>query len=237
MLFRSRDNMSYLEHCKYRGFDGVMIACVDFYDPQVVELVNSNIPLVTIDHVFENRSSIMSDNVGGMQQLLEYAYAKGHRKIAYIHGQEADVTKERLVSFYQTAEKLGLEIPAEYVKEARYRDSAGTDKCTRELLALDNPPTCILYPDDFASLGGLNAIAEMGLKVPDDISVMGYDGIRISRHLTPKLTTFKQDTKNIGGMAGEKLISLIENPSSAITEQIVIKGEVYEGGSVRQIDK
>lgn len=234
---KGRNNMSYLEHCKYRGFDGVMIACVDFYDPQVVELVRSNLPLVTIDHVFNNRISVMSDNVGGMQQLVEYVYSMGHRKIAYIHGLDSAVTRERLASFYHTAEKLGLEIPDEYIKEAPYRDSEGTGKRTKELLELKNPPTCILYPDDFASLGGLNAIAEMGLRVPEDISVVGYDGIRISRHLSPKLTTLKQDTKSIGGKAGEKLISLIEHPKSTLIEQIVIKGEVFEGGSVRRILK
>jgi len=232
---KGRNHMSYLEHCKYRGFDGVMIACVDFFDPQVVELVRSNLPLVTIDHVFNNRISVMSDNVGGMQQLVEYVYAMGHRKIAYIHGADSAVTRERLASFYHTAETLGLEIPDEYIKEAPYRDSVGTGERTKELLRLSDPPTCILYPDDFASLGGLNAISELGLRVPEDISVVGYDGIRISRHLSPKLTTLKQDTKSIGGKAGEKLISLIEHPKSTLIEQIVIKGEVYEGGSVRKI--
>lgn len=232
---KGRNHMSYLEHCKYRGFDGVMIACVDFFDPQVVELVRSNLPLVTIDHVFNNRISVMSDNVGGMQQLVEYVYSMGHRKIAYIHGADSAVTRERLASFYHTAEKLGLEITDEYIKEAPYRDSVGTGERTGELLRLSDPPTCILYPDDFACLGGLNAISEMGLRVPEDISVVGYDGIRISRHLSPKLTTLKQDTKSIGGKAGEKLISLIEHPKSTLIEQIVIKGEVYEGGSVNKM--
>lgn len=232
---KGRNHVSYLEHCRYRGFDGVMIACVDFYDPQVVELVRSNLPLVTIDHMFNNRISVMSDNVGGMQQLVEYVYSRGHRKIAYIHGADSAVTRERLTSFYHTAEKLGLEVPDEYIKEAPYRDSWGTGERTKELLKLKNPPTCILYPDDFASLGGLNAISELGLRVPEDISVAGYDGIRISRHLSPKLTTLKQDTKSIGIKAGEKLISLIEHPKSTIIEQIVIKGEVYEGGTVRKI--
>ena len=229
---KGRSHVSYLEHCRYRGFDGVMIACVDFYDPQVMELVRSNLPLVTIDHVFNNRISVMSDNVGGMQQLLEYVYSQGHRRIAYIHGADSAVTRERLASFYHTAEKLGLEVPDEYIKEAPYRDSWGTGERTKELLRLKTPPTCILYPDDFASLGGLNAIAELGLRVPEDISVAGYDGIRISRHLSPKLTTLKQDTKSIGSKAGEKLISLIEHPKSTIIEQIVIKGGVYEGGTV-----
>lgn len=231
-----RQQMSYLEHCRYRGFDGVMIACVDFYDPQVVELVQSNIPLVTIDHVFNNRISVMSDNVGGIQELLEYAYQQGHRKIAYIHGAiNSAVTGERLASFYHTAEKLGIEVPDEYIKQAPYRDSRNSGVCTKELLALPDPPTCILYPDDFACLGGLNAISNLGLKIPEDISVIGYDGIRISRHLSPKLTTLRQDTKSIGSKAGEKLISLIEHPKSTIIEQIRIKGEVYKGETVKEI--
>lgn len=232
---KGRNHLSYLEHCRYRGFDGVMIACVDFNDPQVVELVRSNLPLVTIDHMFHNRISVMSDNVGGMQQLVEYVHARGHRKIAYIHGADSAVTRERLASFYHTSENLGVDVPDEYIKEAPYRDSWGTGERTKELLKLKNPPTCILYPDDFACLGGLNAIAELGLRIPEDISVVGYDGIRISRHLSPKLTTLKQDTKSIGSKAGEKLISLIEHPKSTLIEQIVIKGEVYEGGSVSRI--
>ena len=130
---------------------------------------------------------------------------------------------------------LGLEIPGEYIKEVPYRDNLGTRERTRELIRLTNPPTCILYPDDFSCLGGLSALSEMGLRVPQDVSVVGYDGIRISRHLSPKLTTLRQDTKSIGSKAGEKLISLIEHPKSAVMEQIVIKGEIYEGGTVRTI--
>ena len=76
------DRMSYLEHSRYRGFDGVVLACIDFADPEVIELVQSSIPVVTIDYLFNNRIAIMSDNVTGMKELLEYIYSRGHRKIA-----------------------------------------------------------------------------------------------------------------------------------------------------------
>ena len=66
------DRMSYLEHSRYRGFDGVVLACIDFGDPEVIELVQSSIPVVTIDYLFNNRIAIMSDNVAGMKELLEY---------------------------------------------------------------------------------------------------------------------------------------------------------------------
>ena len=232
---KNSTGMSYLDHCRYRGFDGVMVACVDFRDPYVIELVESNIPLVTIDHVFNNKTSIVSDNINGMKDLLTYVYECGHRRIAYIHGLESSVTNSRLSSFYRTAEQLGLDIPDEYVLEAPYRSTEGTAKMTERLLDMKNRPTCILYPDDFSTFGGINVIRERRLSIPGDISIAGYDGIRIGRHIEPVLTTLRQDTETIGAKAGEKLIELIEKPKSAIVERVVIKGEVYKGGSVARI--
>ncbi|MFG6356959.1 MAG: LacI family transcriptional regulator [Acetatifactor sp.] len=224
--------MSYLEHCHYRGFDGVVIACVDFYDAQVLELVRSDIPVVTVDHLFDNRINITSDNVSGMEQLLRYIYEKGHRRIAYIHGADSSVTQARLTSFYRTAELLGLTVPPDYVKESPYRDTRTAGEMTQELLDLKRPPTCILYPDDFSCFGGITAIKSRGLRIPEDISIAGYDGIRIGRHIETPLTTLRQDTTALGVLAGEKLISLIERPKTTLIEQVVVKGEIFPGKTV-----
>lgn len=233
---KTRPNkMSYLEHSKSRGFDGVVIACIDFSQPEVLELVNSDIPVVTIDHLFHNVSAVMSDNVKGIHDLLHYIYEKGHRKIAYIHGKESSVAKSRLTSFYKTAAELGLDIPDEYIIEAPYRDTKAAYVNTEHLLDLKNPPTCILYPDDFACFGGINAIKKRGLRIPEDISVAGYDGISAARHIEPLLTTIKQDTKEMGQKAAEKLISLIEHPKTTITEQITVAGEIFPGQSVSDL--
>ena len=231
--------MSYLEHCRYRGFDGVIIVCVNFYDPEVLELVRSNIPTVTIDHVFDGAGAIISDNVRGMRDLVRYVYGKGHRKIAYIHARDTAVavTQCRLTSFYKTAEELGLSVPDEYVREAPYRDTKAAGVATGQLLDLADPPTCILYPDDFACYGGINVINERGLSIPGDISVAGYDGIKIARHLEPRLTTLKQDTERLGRAAAEKVIDMIERPKTTLTEPIVVEGVIYPGNSVAEIPR
>lgn len=234
--FRERDDrMTYLEHCRYRGFDGVILACIDFSDPEVVELVQSDIPVVTIDHIFNNRMAVISDNVNGIKDLVEYIYHKGHRKIAYIHGADSAVTKNRVSSFYRTMEMLGLKVPDEYIRESAYRDTVTTYTMTNRLLDLPNPPTCIIFPDDFSAFGGINAIRERGLRIPEDISVAGYDGIPAARHLEPQLTTVKQDAEQMGCVAAKQLINLIERPKSTIIEQIVIPGRVLEGRSVATI--
>lgn len=233
------DSMSYLEHSRYRGFDGVAIACIDFNDPEVVELVQSDIPVVTIDYVFNNHISVLSDNAGGMRDLLEYICQRGHRKIAYIHGASSGsssaVTTNRVSSFYRTMEQFGIEVPDEYVREAPYRDTERTYRITHELLDLPKPPTCIIYPDDFSAFGGINAIRERGLRIPEDVSVAGYDGIQAVKHLEPRLTTLQQDTEQIGFTAARELISLIERPKSTIIEQITIQGKLVEGSSVANI--
>lgn len=224
---------TYLQHCRYRGLDGVVIACVDFNHPQVQELVDSGLPVVTIDHVFNNRMAILSDNVVGTKALVQQAWACGHRRIAFIHGEKTAVTENRLAGFYQACEELGLKVPEEYVRCGVYHD---VDRCaeeTRALLALPQRPTCIIFPDDFSALGGYNALSEAGLSIPEDISVMGYDGIYLSRVVKPSLVTYQQNTKSLGRLAADKLIELIEHPRVTLPEQIRVSGKLLDGGSVR----
>lgn len=228
-------SMSYLEHCKYRNCDGVVIASVDFHDPSITELVKSSIPVVTIDYVFDNCGSVLSDNVQSMRDLVRFIYGKRHRKIAFIHGEDTAVTRFRLASFYRTCEELRIEVPNEYVQKGIYHDPRASGLATRELLALRDRPTCIMYPDDFSFIGGMNEIERQGLSIPGDISVTGYDGIYLSQVLRPRLTTLKQDSKQIGEQAARLLVEAIKSPRTYIPTRVVVPGAVWEGDTVRQL--
>ena len=228
-------SMTYLEHCHYREVDGVCIACINFLDAEVAALVNSELPIVTIDHLFNNRTCIQSNNVVGMKSLVEYAYDKGHRKIAYIHGAKSAVTNTRLGSFYRTTEALGLQIPEEYIGECEYNDPASVYTATQKMLSLRNRPTCILVSDDYASLGALEAIGDAGLQIPKDISIAGYDGIALMQMMKPRLTTIRQDTGRIGMEAAQRLVALIESPKTTIPEITVIPCSLVEGETVGEM--
>ncbi len=229
------EGMSYLDHCKYRGFDGVIIACINFDAPEVIELIQSDIPIVTVDYVFNNRMAVSSDNGKGMRDLVNFICDKGHKKIAYIHGADSSVTRSRLITFYQVMAERGLIVPDEYIVEADYRDTEGCYRATNQLLDLPDPPTCILYPDDFAAFGGMHAIHERGMTIPEDISIAGYDGIRAGRYMYPKLTTMWQDSRGIGKVAAEKLIKMIEQPKTTLVEHVVVGGKIIEGATVKQL--
>ena len=211
------------------------MACVDFYDSQVVEVVNSSLPVVTIDHVFNNRASVLSDNIGGVEQLVSYACSKGHRKIAFIYGEPTAVTENRKIGFYRGCESFGIEVPEEYMIESHYYDPDACYEATKKLLSPSDRPTCILFPDDFSLTGGMNAILEMGLKIPEDISVIGYDGIITSQIVSPKITTLRQNTERLGKEAARKLIELIEHPKTALLDRIIVPGVLLPGESVRQL--
>lgn len=226
---------SYLQHCRYRGVDGVIIASVDFTDPMVVELVNSDLPIVTIDHVFNNRSAVVSDNITGMQSLTEYAIGMGHRKLAFLHGERTAVTEQRLIGFHRACSAAGITVPEEWIQESAYHDTANCYRLTRELLSRSERPDCIFFPDDFSYVGGMNAIRELGLRIPEDISVLGYDGIRLSQILSPRLTTWRQDTDALGRRAASRLVEMIEHPRTTIPDQLIVSGELLRGESVKDL--
>ena len=226
-------NTTYLQHCQYRGLDGVVIACVDFKNPQVRELVESHIPLVTVDHIFNNRLAVLSDNVSGVDALVRYVYSKGHRRIAFLHGERTTVTQNRLIGFHRACEALGLEIPDEYIRECVYHDPERCGAETRKLLELKERPTCILFPDDYSYIGGLSALTEAGLRVPEDISAVGYDGINLARVLN--LTTYSQNAVGLGAAAATRLISLIEHPKTTLKDSVMVPGELLEGNSVKEL--
>jgi DNA-binding LacI/PurR family transcriptional regulator len=227
--------LSFTEHCQYRKCDGVLIASVDFENEQVQELIKSEVPVVTIDYAFDNVSCVMSDNVEGAYELARHLTEYGHRKIAFIYGEATSVTKKRLLGFYRAMEELGIEVNDDYIVAGKFHDPTFSREATRRLMQLPNPPTAIMYPDDYSYLGGMVELERMHLSVPEDISVAGYDGINLSQVLRPKLTTWYQDAETIGRMSARKLIEKIENRKTCIAEEIKVSGKLLEGCSVKRI--
>ena len=228
-------NRTYLQHALYRGVDGVAIICADFLDPLVQELANSSLPVVTLDHAYNNRTAVLSDNMEGMAALVRFAFEKGHRRIAYIHGNRTSVTECRLTGFYRACEELGIAVPDDYIGECEYHEPDSCYQATKAMLALPERPTCLFFPDDYAYIGGINAIYDAGLRVPEDISVAGYDGINLARVVSPRLTTWHQNTEELGRLAASKLIERIEHPRTAVPGLVTVRGQLLEGETIRDL--
>lgn len=226
---------SYLEHAKYRNFDGVLAVTAVFQSPELLELVHSGFPLVSIDYNYDSHTCILSDNVTGLYEITQYLISMGHRKIAFIHGEDTSVTRKRLSGYYRALEESNISVPESYVKAAIYHDPKATAKVTKELISMEDRPTAIIFPDDIAYLGGLSEIRKRQLKIPDDISCIGYDGIKLSKLIEPVLTTYHQDAEKMGMLGMRKLIEEIENPRTWAPESINVTGSLWIGGTVADL--
>ena len=224
---------TYLHHAEYRALDGVAIMTADFNDPEIIELTRSSIPVVSIDYAYPDCAAVFSNNDEGLGELVHYACAQGHRRIAFISGDDTDVTRKRIASFERACKQLGLDIPPEYRLSSHYHDIRECASATRQLLELKDPPTLIIFPDDYSYIGGLEVISKAGLNIPNDISVIGYDGINMAKLLN--LTTYEQNTRAIGQLAARKLIQLINEPDLP-AEQVIVPGRILEGKTVKKVD-
>ena len=233
LLLNPQSDGAYPEICRKRKVEGVGLICTQFDDPRVKELIDSKIPCVTIDHIFKGAPSIVSDNETGIQKLVEYAIAKGHKKIGFVYGQNNSiVTRTRISQFNNIMAYHNLPVPKEYIREGRYHDIRLVHRIVSDMLRLYDRPTCILLPDDVTYLGAQEAARELRLRIPEDISFAGYDGIPLTQTLIPPLTTIRQSSESMGQRAAQSLISLIENPESAWRKPYIFPVELIEGGTV-----
>ncbi|MFA6829305.1 MAG: LacI family DNA-binding transcriptional regulator [Bacilli bacterium] len=232
----NKPKMSYLQMARYRNMDGVIIVTENFSNPDIAELANSSIPVVTIDYIFNSCSSVLSDNEEGNRKLVEYIAGLGHRKIAYIYGDDTDVTKKRNVGFYVGMKEKGIPVNPNWVIHGQFHSPSVTGKIVKSLMSSYDKPTCIMTPDDISTLGALSALNDLGYRVPEDISVVGYDGIDLSRMFRPMFTTYVQNSEELGRQAARALIERIDNPTTFSPKSVCVSGYVQEGGTTRKIN-
>ena len=232
---RNISGAGYYECAKRRQCDGVIVTQGE-YEPELMDrLVNSDIPLVSIEQGYPGHTAIMSDNVGSMEEIVRYLHSLGHDRLALIHGELGDVTRQRLAGFYRGCRDCGIQVPEEFVIPARYHEPKDSGQAVKRLMAGTVKPTCILFPDDVSSLGGMTALGELGLSIPGDVSCFGYDGIRMASVLRPSLATYHQNAQSIGRRAAEELISSIEDPRCYVPQNVVVPGDIQPGGTVRDL--
>lgn len=224
------DHMTYLEHCRWRNTEGVIIACIDFKDPQVIELIESEMPVVTIDYVADNLNAIMSDNFAGLYELTSHLISLGHKDIIYAYGHPSYVTSERIYGFKRALEDAGIELDENNLIESRYDDKARNIQVINKIMERDSLPSAIIFPDDYSAVWGIKTLREMGLRIPEDISIAGFDGLEIGEMINPRLTTMMQNTRRIGNEAALKCIQMLESKSHDTT-RVICGISLIEGGT------
>lgn len=218
----------YIDHCKYMNLAGVLLLAYDDSDDEVLEVINSDIPVVSTN--FRSNTSvceIYSDDIKGSTLATEYLISLGHRSIGYIYGplNNSNSAVVRLKAFKDTMIKHGLEIDPKYIKNTdEYTFDHGYDIMEEIIQSEGILPTAFAVGSDLLAYGVMKALKKNGYKIPEDISVIGFDDLESSRYSEPALTTINQDLNMIGEAAANTLIDLIENRTSK--ENIILPTEL-----------
>jgi LacI family transcriptional regulator len=187
---------------------------VDDYDPLVADLAARGVPLVGVDvRCKVGRTAFVgSDHADGVRLALAHLYALGHRRIAHVAGAANTVAGgDRITAFRREAGRLGLVLPDDYVREADFSSASGYRE-TCALLALPEPPTALVAASDLMALAALQAIRDVGLQPANDVAIVGFDDLEAAALAHPPLTTIRQDRQELGTVAAERAIELIEDP-------------------------
>jgi LacI family transcriptional regulator len=176
-----------------RRVDGVVLMASE-YDTRLIEpLFDHKIPIVTVDRrqAQTGAGDVAIDFEDGYRQAVRHLRQLGHRKIGFIGGNEGIRTSQiRLEAFQLALRDAGLTYNPKFTRNGDYR-VAGGDAATRSLLKETRRPTAIMTVNDLTAFGVLRALHALGVSVPSQISVVGFDGIQLSDAISPSLTTIR----------------------------------------------
>lgn len=212
-----------------RRVDGIIVTSSRVGATYVELLSRTRVPIVLLNnqHPSDYVYSVMIDNVGASMCATRHLIGLGHRRIAYIgdrFGCQSDT--ERFSGYLSALDLAGLPFTPEYVTHGNGRPECGTSTM-EALLALPSPPTGVFCYNDMTAIGALRAVAERGLRVPDDLSLVGFDDLFVAQYSTPPLTTVRQPMRDMGRLALETLVKLLSGgstqPSIKLSGELIVR--------------
>lgn len=207
----SKNHESYLARCRHFNVDGCVIIAGEEIEDAIYELVREGVPCLGIDLELQGpkASYVMSDNVNLARKVVQHFYAQGIQDIGIIGGKEhLPITQLREKGFKDAMNQLGLSIHPDWLKYGDFKEESGYD-AMKEMLEASTYPKAVFATSDLMAFGAIKAIKEKGLKVPEDISVIGCDDIDACRYSSPNLSTVKQNKEQLGKLAARMLNDLI----------------------------
>lgn len=215
------------------AIEGVIFSDIIGNEEQVDNVLERDIPCVIMNYLTKDLpvSCVAIDNFNGAGKAVQYLIELGHSKIATITGElKSQVAIDRLDGYIKTLEKNKVEKKKNYIKYGDFgRDSA--IRATKELLGLKNPPTAIFAASDEMAVGAIQVLIENGIKVPQDISVIGFDDNQFALNFSPvPLTTIRQPLHEMAVTATEVLYKIITNNIKS-NKKIILPSELIERSS------
>jgi LacI family transcriptional regulator len=207
-----------------RSCDGIVLYLERPMRADVVDILRqARIPVVSIgrNHYPQSRGTVTFNNFDGARQALTYLLDQGHRKIVHLSGQaEFGDVVARIEGIEAALKERGMKRSDIHVVNGVFSQEFGYE-ATTDLIKEGRDFTAIFAGDDDMAAGVLAALRDNGRRVPEDVSVIGFDDAFHARHMWPPLTTMKQPTDTIGETAASLLLQLLAEPNSGPVEKVI----------------
>ncbi|HPR34787.1 MAG TPA: LacI family DNA-binding transcriptional regulator [Anaerolineaceae bacterium] len=217
--------------------DGVIICSSSFSPEHGRQLLSYGFPVVVVNHQGSEsfNYSIYHDDVDGSSQITRHLISLGHKRIAYLgNSQSGRTTQDRLHGFLDVMSEADLEVPDSFIHHVEGGDPILGQKSVEYFMRLTPKPTAIVCFNDMLAIGVLKGCEVAGFRVPEDLSVTGFDNITYSAFTTPCLTTFDQPKFSIGQEAAQLLLDLLRAEDGIIKDTPnvkILKGKLLIRGT------
>jgi LacI family transcriptional regulator len=213
--------------------DGVILVGIQ-HTGFVECLLQARVPLVLVDpkNIFSQCAQVLIDNENGAYLATQHLIEAGHRRIGFVSGELTRLSfRQRLDGYLKALKFRNLPVDESLIKSGGIE--AGYD-LTKQLLSSASPPSAIVFVNDINAIFGYKAVNEHGLKIPEDISIVGFDDIDMARMATPPLTTIRVYKEELGSVAVRSLRELL-NVEDAINSTTIIPVRLIERESVKKV--
>ncbi|MBC7812399.1 MAG: LacI family DNA-binding transcriptional regulator [Burkholderiales bacterium] len=215
--------LSYLEVLLATQVDGILLISTGIFNEALKTVSARDVPVVLVDRSTEQLGvdSVLTDNAYGGALATQHLLSLGHRRIGCITGPPELIPMAFRIDGYRRAmAEAGVEVDETLIVNGDFQHESGYNGC-RKLLSHPEPPTAIFVFNDLMAVGALCALHEAGLRVPEDVSVIGYDNVPLASYTVPRLTTIGQPSQMMGRMATEMLVSRVKNPDLPPRHQLL----------------
>lgn len=217
--------------------DGIVMMPLESKKELISEIIAKGTPIVLIDRTIQgvNCDVVLVDNLNASYDAVEQLIIRGHKRIGIIVGPENIYTaQERLKGYIRVHEDYAMEIDWDLVKYGDYHLQSGYDLLL-ELLKIDNPPTAVYITNYEMTLGAIIAINERNVKIPDDLSFIGFDNLELARVVKPSLSVIMQPMRQIGETAARILLQRLKGDQSGFPAMVRLKTNLLLKDSIKSL--
>jgi len=222
----------YIDMLRGKGVDGIIFTSTHMHDPNIEGLINEKYPIILVNRkiceesVINRVDYVVVDNLHGGFIAVEHLIKMGHERIGIISGlPQSSASVERLEGGKKALAEYGLQIEPDLIIQGDFLKSSGFEGA-RKFSRMKSWPTAVFTVNDYMALGAMDGFVEEGFQVPEDVALVGFNDIEISRMRSIELTTVGQKTYEMGSIAVKTLVEKIEGGGHGVFRQIILEPEL-----------